>query len=99
MERARAQNSTFVYNTVVTGKELIIGAIVGPDGIDPHTDANVDFFQGAIDDVCIYDRGLNAEEITTLYRDGLPILGQVIAGNRGAYTHLPESIRMVPLPF
>ena len=28
----------------------------------------------------------------------MPFLGQVIAGNRGAYTHLPESIRMFPLP-
>jgi demethylmenaquinone methyltransferase/2-methoxy-6-polyprenyl-1,4-benzoquinol methylase len=28
----------------------------------------------------------------------MPILGQVIAGSRKAYTHLPESIRMFPLP-
>jgi demethylmenaquinone methyltransferase/2-methoxy-6-polyprenyl-1,4-benzoquinol methylase len=28
----------------------------------------------------------------------MPLLGQVIAGSRKAYTHLPESIRMFPLP-
>ena len=28
----------------------------------------------------------------------MPFLGQLIAGNRKAYTHLPESIRMFPLP-
>lgn len=28
----------------------------------------------------------------------MPLLGQVIAGSRKAYTHMPESIRMFPLP-
>ncbi len=28
----------------------------------------------------------------------MPFLGQIIVGNRKAYTHLPESIRMFPLP-
>ena len=28
----------------------------------------------------------------------MPFLGEVIAGNRQAYTHLPESIRLFPLP-
>ncbi len=28
----------------------------------------------------------------------MPLLGQLIAGSRRAYTHLPESIRMFPLP-
>ena len=28
----------------------------------------------------------------------MPFLGQLIVGNRKAYTHLPESIRMFPLP-
>jgi demethylmenaquinone methyltransferase/2-methoxy-6-polyprenyl-1,4-benzoquinol methylase len=28
----------------------------------------------------------------------MPFLGELIAGNRKAYTHLPESIRMFPLP-
>jgi demethylmenaquinone methyltransferase/2-methoxy-6-polyprenyl-1,4-benzoquinol methylase len=28
----------------------------------------------------------------------MPFLGQLIAGNKKAYTHLPESIRMFPLP-
>ena len=28
----------------------------------------------------------------------MPLLGQVLAGTRAAYTHLPESIRMFPLP-
>ena len=29
---------------------------------------------------------------------GMPFLGELIVGNRQAYTHLPESIRMFPLP-
>jgi demethylmenaquinone methyltransferase/2-methoxy-6-polyprenyl-1,4-benzoquinol methylase len=28
----------------------------------------------------------------------MPFLGELIVGNRQAYTHLPESIRMFPLP-
>ncbi len=28
----------------------------------------------------------------------MPFLGELIAGSRMAYTHLPESIRMFPLP-
>jgi demethylmenaquinone methyltransferase/2-methoxy-6-polyprenyl-1,4-benzoquinol methylase len=28
----------------------------------------------------------------------MPFLGEVIAGSRRAYTHLPESIRSFPLP-
>ncbi len=28
----------------------------------------------------------------------MPLLGQILAGSRKAYTHLPESIRMFPLP-
>jgi demethylmenaquinone methyltransferase/2-methoxy-6-polyprenyl-1,4-benzoquinol methylase len=28
----------------------------------------------------------------------MPFMGQLIAGNKKAYTHLPESIRMFPLP-
>jgi demethylmenaquinone methyltransferase/2-methoxy-6-polyprenyl-1,4-benzoquinol methylase len=28
----------------------------------------------------------------------MPFLGELIAGSRKAYTHLPESIRMFPLP-
>jgi demethylmenaquinone methyltransferase/2-methoxy-6-polyprenyl-1,4-benzoquinol methylase len=28
----------------------------------------------------------------------MPFLGELIAGSRKAYTHLPESIRMFPMP-
>jgi demethylmenaquinone methyltransferase/2-methoxy-6-polyprenyl-1,4-benzoquinol methylase len=28
----------------------------------------------------------------------MPLLGELIAGSRKAYTHLPESIRTFPLP-
>jgi demethylmenaquinone methyltransferase/2-methoxy-6-polyprenyl-1,4-benzoquinol methylase len=28
----------------------------------------------------------------------MPFLGELIAGSRQAYTHLPETIRMWPLP-
>ena len=95
---ARAQNSTYVDNTFVTGKELIIGAITGTDGTGPYTDSNVGYFQGAIDDVCIYDRALDANEISSLYRDGLPILGQVLSGTKDADTAvIANNIEIVPV--
>jgi demethylmenaquinone methyltransferase/2-methoxy-6-polyprenyl-1,4-benzoquinol methylase len=28
----------------------------------------------------------------------MPFIGELVAGSRKAYTHLPESIRMFPLP-
>jgi demethylmenaquinone methyltransferase/2-methoxy-6-polyprenyl-1,4-benzoquinol methylase len=28
----------------------------------------------------------------------MPLMGELIAGSKKAYTHLPESIRMFPLP-
>jgi demethylmenaquinone methyltransferase/2-methoxy-6-polyprenyl-1,4-benzoquinol methylase len=28
----------------------------------------------------------------------MPFLGELMTGSRGAYTHLPESIRMFPMP-
>jgi demethylmenaquinone methyltransferase/2-methoxy-6-polyprenyl-1,4-benzoquinol methylase len=28
----------------------------------------------------------------------MPFMGELIAGSKKAYTHLPESIRMFPLP-
>ena len=83
---ARAQNGTFVANTYVAGKELIIGAITGSDGFGPYTDSNVGYFAGAIDDVCIYDRALSGSEIQSMYRDGMPMLGQEISGSKDADT-------------
>jgi len=38
---------------------------------------------------CLYD-------LYSFY--AMPLLGQLVAGNRKAYTHLPESIRTFPLP-
>jgi len=28
----------------------------------------------------------------------MPLAGEIVAGNRQAYTHLPETIRLFPLP-
>jgi demethylmenaquinone methyltransferase/2-methoxy-6-polyprenyl-1,4-benzoquinol methylase len=38
---------------------------------------------------CLYD-------LYSFY--AMPLMGQLVVGNRKAYTHLPESIRMFPLP-
>ncbi len=95
---AKAHNTTFVSNTYVAGKELIIGAVIGPDGLGPYTDAGVGYFAGAIDEVCIYDRALVASEIQTLFRAGMPILGQSISGTKDVDTAIiNNSTEIVPL--
>lgn len=56
----------FSTSTGVAGRDLIIGTDVAPDGIGPYSDANGSPFQGALDEIRIYDRALSSEEIADL---------------------------------
>jgi hypothetical protein len=58
-----ASNSTYIINTNVAGKALAIGVDVSPSGTAPHTDVNIGYFAGAIDDVRIYNTALSADDI------------------------------------
>jgi hypothetical protein len=62
-----ASNSDFISDTDVVGKDLAIGVDVSASGFAPYTDGNVGYFQGAIDDVRIYNRSLSASEVQQLY--------------------------------
>ena len=52
-------------NTVNDG-DLGIGVASSPSGFAPYIDSNIGYFQGAIDDVRIYDTALSAQEIAQL---------------------------------
>lgn len=60
-------NPAFINNTYVAGKDLSIGVCVSPAGYAPYTDANVSWFNGKLDDVRIYNRELNPDEVMYLY--------------------------------
>ena len=62
-------NSSFVNNTDCSGKDLIIGCCVAPTGTGAYTDGNVNYFDGSIDDIRIYNRALDATEIHALFRE------------------------------
>jgi len=66
-------NSNYVTNTNISEKDLIIGGCVAPSGVGTYTDGNVSFFDGAIDDIRIYNRELNSSEISELYDEALPV--------------------------
>ncbi len=57
----------FINNTVVSGKQLGIGAGVSPGGYVPYTDENVTNFSGALDDVRIYNRALSDADVQELF--------------------------------
>jgi hypothetical protein len=58
-----ASNTNFISNTTVAGTDLAIGVDVSPGGIAPYTDSNVGYFEGKIDDVCIYNTALALSQI------------------------------------
>ena len=62
-----AGNSTFINNTSVVGKPLAIGCMTGPAGTVPYSDLNVTFFDGALDDLRIYDRELSGDQVAALF--------------------------------
>jgi len=65
-----ASNSSFITNTLVSGRDLSIGVDVNSSGKAPYTDANVGYFNGSIDDIRIYDRALSEQEIHMLFIEG-----------------------------
>jgi len=65
----KAENTTFVSNTYVSGKDLAIGVDVSASGRAPYTDSNVGYFVGSIDDIRIYNRALDEREIQLLYHE------------------------------
>ena len=63
-----ASNPYFVNNTIVLpGRDLMIGVDVWYQGLGPYTDINVGYFDGAIDELRIYNRALTVEEIREIY--------------------------------
>jgi hypothetical protein len=61
-----ASNSAFINFTDVAGRQLAVGVATSPGGIAPYTDGNVGYFDGALDDLRIYDRALLASEVGQL---------------------------------
>jgi hypothetical protein len=66
----KANNSNYINNTYVSGRDFSIGVCVDRNGLAPFTDANVDYFNGKIDDVRLYNRALTESEIQALYQEG-----------------------------
>jgi len=61
-------NPVFINNTYVAGKDLSIGVCVSTSGYAPYTDGCVGWFDGKLDDVRIYDRELNPDEVMYLFQ-------------------------------
>lgn len=59
-------SSTFINNSIVNGKDLIIGGIPSPSGIGFYVDNNVAAFNGKLDDIGIWNRALSTSEIALL---------------------------------
>ena len=59
-------NSTYINNTIVSGKALAIGVDTSPNGSAPYTDVNVKYYSGIMDDVQIYNTALDAQQIKDL---------------------------------
>ena len=80
-------NGVAVTNTTYNGTfippvatSLGIGVKLGDDGILPDTTGNAWFWDGILDDVAIWDRGLSPAEIGAIYRAGLAGKGATEAG-------------------
>jgi hypothetical protein len=61
-------NSTFVNNTYISGKDLIIGMTTGGTGPNPANNI-IGYFDGKLDDIRIYNRALTDTEIPALYHE------------------------------
>ena len=62
----------FVPATYVTGKSVIIGALLNTDGSSIYVDATAGYFKGKLDELIIYNEAMTAEEVTTLYNESMP---------------------------
>lgn len=56
--------------TFVNNKNFVFGAVVSANGIGPHSDGNVSWFNGKLDDIGIWNRALSASEVQQLYNLG-----------------------------
>ena len=63
----RAEDTGAIPTTGIPGTQLSFGVAVGAGGIAPYSDVNTGYFQGALDDIRIYDRVLPAADIQALY--------------------------------
>ena len=55
-------------NTSVTGKDFAFGSIPAADGYAPNKDVNVNFLDGSLDDIVIYDSAINDAGVMQLYQ-------------------------------
>jgi tetratricopeptide (TPR) repeat protein len=56
-------NTGFTNPTVVEGKKLILGGLVGPEGTTPYVDASGGYFKGTLDDIRIYRGAMTDEQV------------------------------------
>ncbi len=59
--------TTFNSNTYTIGKDLVFGVVTYVDGQAPYTDFNINYLQGKLDDIGIWNRALTQCEINQLY--------------------------------
>jgi hypothetical protein len=72
--------NVFTAATGVNGMDLILGTDVAPSGYGAYWDANGSPFNGALDEIRIYNRVLSAAEVAALYQDDTtPSLGLIKA--------------------
>ena len=68
-----ASDKIFINNTVNSNNtHFAIGVNVSAEGVAPYTDVNSYWTKGHLDDIAIYNRVLNEQEITALYNGGTP---------------------------
>jgi hypothetical protein len=64
----KSTDNTFSGSTATGGAaELSFGVIPHTNGLAPYTDANVGYFQGKLDDICIYDAAMSDAQVQQLY--------------------------------
>ena len=63
--------NTFASPTYVTGVSAIIGALLNTDGSTVYVDATAGYFKGKLDELVIYNEAMTAEEVTSLYNEGI----------------------------
>jgi hypothetical protein len=85
-----ASNTDFISNTGVLGKFLGIGVCCSGGGAVPYTDSNVGYFNGKIDDIRIYNRAINEQEVQFLY--GITGIKDLVNSNISIYPNPAQNI-------
>ncbi|MFZ1261378.1 MAG: LamG domain-containing protein, partial [Chitinophagaceae bacterium] len=67
----KSTDNTFGGSTAVSGKDFSLGTITSISGTAPYTDANVDYLNGKLDDVRIYDAAMSDAQVLQLYNNEL----------------------------